>query len=251
MLYLLRRHPFRVVAHFDFSLAVTLAYPQEIIKPLLPPGLELDEYGGYGFVAIALVQVRKLRPAVLPSVFGSDFFLAGYRIFTRFRNRQGRRLRGLYILRSDADKQLMVTLGSLLTNYRYTKSHVTACEATGKIAINILSPHSQADLDLIADVSQPAMDLPKGSPFPDWQTARLYAGPLPFTFGYEPQTNSMILVQGHREAWTPMPVIFTIKRATFLDSPPFNQARPILSNAFIVRNVSYSWDKGIREPLAH
>lgn len=112
MLHLLKRHTFAVIAHFDFALALTFAYPKEILMPVLPPGLQLDEYQGCGFVAIALVQVRRLRPAVLPAILGNDFFLSGYRIFARFRTAQGRRLRGLYILRSDADKHLMVALGA-------------------------------------------------------------------------------------------------------------------------------------------
>ena len=34
-----------------------------MLRPLLPPGLELDTVGGYGFVAVALVQTEALRPA--------------------------------------------------------------------------------------------------------------------------------------------------------------------------------------------
>ncbi len=249
MLYLFRRHPFRVVAHFDFSLAATFAYPKELLISLLPPGLQLDEYEGYGFVAVALVQVRKLRPAVLPAIFGNDFFLAGYRIFTQFRTWQGRRLRGLYILRSDADKQVMVTLGSLMTHYCYSKSRITARATSGALTISIQTPNAVADLDLVADVSHLADHLPEGSPFPDWRQARLFAGPLPFTFSYEPETNSMILVEGRRQAWTPQPVAIDIKRAKFFDAAPFNQARPILANAFIVRDVPYHWERGIREPI--
>ena len=73
----LRRHPFAVDAFFRHSLVLTFAYPTSLLQPLLPPGLTVDEHEGHGFVAIALVQTEKLRPAVFPAWAGRDFFLAG------------------------------------------------------------------------------------------------------------------------------------------------------------------------------
>ena len=89
MRHLLQRHPFAVEAHFDWTLVLTYALPAATLRPLLPPGLTLDEYDGQGFVAVALVQTRRLRPAGWPTWSGQDFFLTGYRVFTRFRD--GRR----------------------------------------------------------------------------------------------------------------------------------------------------------------
>jgi hypothetical protein len=102
----LRRHPFPIQAHFRNCLTLTYALPADVLRPLLSPGLELDTAGGYGFVAVALVQAESLRPAGLPLALGQDFFLAGYRVFTTFRAPNGRRLRGLRILRSDADPSI-------------------------------------------------------------------------------------------------------------------------------------------------
>ena len=64
--YRLRRHPFPVDAFFDHSLVLTYALPLQSLAPLLPPGLQVDAYGDYGFVAIAMVQTRRLRPAQRP-----------------------------------------------------------------------------------------------------------------------------------------------------------------------------------------
>src|SRR5262245_1457495 len=101
MLHRLKRHPFPVAAHFEHCLVLAYMLPRETLTPLLPPGLELDLFEDYGFVAIAMVQTRRLRPAFLPEVFGQDFFLTGYRIFARYTTPEGRCLRGLRILRSD------------------------------------------------------------------------------------------------------------------------------------------------------
>ena len=184
MFHRLKRHPFPVSAHFDHCLVLAYALPRETLQPLLAPGLELDVYDNCGFVAVALVQTRGLRPSFMPAFLGQDFFLAGYRIFTRYRNRAGRNLRGLQILRSDTDKPLMQIAGNLFTHYNYRFAHTRFELASQTLTVETRAP--DVHLSVVADVSAPAA-LPVGSPFPDLETARLYAGPLPYTFDYERQ----------------------------------------------------------------
>ena len=97
----LRRHPFPVVAQFERVVAVSFAFPETILRLMVPNALEIDTYEGLGFLTVAMVWTNKLRPAGFPEVLGQDFFLAGYRVFTRLREESGRRLRGLNILRSE------------------------------------------------------------------------------------------------------------------------------------------------------
>jgi len=157
MLYRLRRHPFPVVAHFDHVLVLTYAFPRSILEPMLPPGLTLDARGELGFMAVAMVQTRRLRPAFLPARFGQDFFLAGYRIFARFRRPSGGMIRGLRILRSDADRRLMVWLGNALTHYHYLPARV----ALARRPVLLLASHQLALTpapqypDIIAPVPHP------------------------------------------------------------------------------------------------
>src|SRR5438045_3942449 len=112
----LQRHPFPVRAHFRHSLVLTYAFPAAILEALLPPGLVLDTYREFGFLAIAMVQTQALRPSFCPALLGRDFFLSGYRIFCRYRTRAGRTLRGLRILRSDTDRRVMALFGNVLTH---------------------------------------------------------------------------------------------------------------------------------------
>ena len=178
------------------SLVLAYAIPEKALRPLLPPGLQLDTYGEFGFLAIAMVEARDLRPAFSPAGLGLDFFLAGYRIFTRYRTLGGRTLRGLRILRSDTDRRSMRVFGNLLTHYGYELSrcniHRTECTYT----VEICTPNGDADLEVEADISGDAISPPPGSPFPDVREARKFAGPLPFTFDYERETHSIIRVEG-------------------------------------------------------
>src|ERR1017187_4022292 len=122
MLYQLQRHALPVKAHLRASLVLAYAVPALALQPLLPPGLTLDTCGDFVFLAIALVDTRGLRPASLPAPLGMNFFLSGYRIFTRYRTTAGRTLRGLHILRSDTNRLSMQLFGNLLTHYHYERS---------------------------------------------------------------------------------------------------------------------------------
>src|SRR3954464_5273530 len=98
----LKNHPFAVEAHFESSVVLTFAVPKEQLRKLIPGCLELDTFDDkWGFVAVAMVQTTGLRPKGFPKFMGNDFFLIGYRIFVRFTNNKGKRLRGLYILKSE------------------------------------------------------------------------------------------------------------------------------------------------------
>lgn len=234
-------------ARFEQVLVLTYALPQGSLRPLLPPGLFLDTFEDYGFLAIAMVQTRNMRPSLAPRVFGRDFFLAGYRIFTRYRTPSGRVLRGLRILRSDTDSDFMVRWGNRLTHYGYRRASVDY-SADGRILeINIHSPNEEADLHVRAHLATEPAALPKGSPFPNLQVARKFAGPLPFTFDYESETQSIIRIQGVREAWDPKPTHVEVLRNTFIEKEPFSNAHPVLASAFHLADVPYQWKRGVRE----
>jgi hypothetical protein len=139
---------------------------------------------------------------------GRNFFLSGYRIFTRLAG--GASLRGLRILRSDADSRWMVAAGNLLTHYHYRLCRASVAERAGKIEIHIRTPRREADLDVVARIGHTPAELPAGSPFTDQKDARRFAGPLPYTFDYEPQTHSIVRIRaqggtGCRDVDGPVP----------------------------------------------
>ncbi len=247
MLYRLRRHPLPISAFFTHSLVLTYAYPARMLQGLLPPGLTVDPYRDYGFLAIAMVQTRRLHPAFLPAALGVDFFLTGYRVFTRFATKPS--LRGLRILRSDTDRLLMAVGGNLLTHYGYVHCRAAMTADDGRLRVRVSSPGAAADLDVIAELSSRPAPLPAGSPFASLEDARRFAGPLPYTFDYEPETHSIVMIKATRSRWEPQPIDVVVRKATFLDHPPFNEVAPILANAFHVENVPYRWERGIVEPL--
>jgi hypothetical protein len=242
MLRRLQRHPIPMVAHFRHSLVLAYGFPRAVLEPLLPPALVLDAYGDGGLAAVALVQTERLRPAFAPAALGRSFFLCGYRIFVRLRRAPS--MRGLYILRSDTDKRTMVLFGNLLTHYRYRKADVRTVEQPDSFEVEIRTPSGEADLRVAADLSHRPGAPPNGSPFNSLREARKYAGPLPYTFDYEAETGSVVLIRGVRSAWDPQPVSVRVDEIAFFGDARFRGEAPVLANAFHVADVDYRWERG-------
>tara|TARA_R110002020_G_scaffold97708_2_gene233159 strand:+ start:4653 stop:5087 length:435 start_codon:yes stop_codon:yes gene_type:complete len=121
----LKNHPFAVEAFFKSSLVLTFAVPKEQLREYVPDCLELDTlHNKWAFIAVAMVRTTGLRPKGFPKFMGNDFFLIGYRIFVRYRNTAGKRLRGLYILKSETDKRKMEFFGNIFTHYNYTTTDI-------------------------------------------------------------------------------------------------------------------------------
>lgn len=245
----LRHHPFAIEAFFRYSLVVTYAVPAPTLAPLIGPGLELDTYGDWGFLAIALVQTEDLRPRGLPRILGRDFFLSGYRIFARFSRPGKQSLRGLRILRSDTDRATMARFGNLFTQYRYRHAGVEISNDGQRLEVHVRTPAREADFHVVADLSSMPAPLPAESPFRSMTDARTFAGPLPYTFSYDEAAKRMLVVKGLRQAWEPKPVRVDVRKVTFLDQPPFAGADVRLANAFFVSEIPYAWKAGSLEEI--
>jgi hypothetical protein len=71
---------------------------------------------------------------------------------------------------------------------------------------------------------------------------------MPFTFSYEPETRSLVRIEGQRKEWHPRLVPVDVGRATFFQTRGLGEIPP-LASAFLVESVPYRWARGIVEPL--
>lgn len=238
MLSVLKNHPFAVESHFDTSLVLTYAVPKEELQRFIPPCLTLDTFEDkWAFVAVAMVQTRNLRPKGFPAFLGNDFVLTGYRIFVRYTTSQGKRLRGLYIIRSETDKTKMALLGNFFTHYNYKTTDIRFERKSDHIHVRSTKSNLNVEVRVFENAS-----LPAESPFNDWKEARRFAGPLPFTFTYNQENREVLIIEGVRENWTPKPVEVVESRVGFVESLGLNGA--VLANAFVINDIPYHWKKG-------
>ncbi|MGK6351605.1 DUF2071 domain-containing protein [Parapedobacter sp. DT-150] len=236
---MLKNHPFAVDAFFEHSLVLTFAMPKAQLAGMIPECLELDVLRDeWGFLAVAMVQARGLRPAHFPKWIGSDFFLIGYRIFVRYRTRAGKRLRGLYILKSETDNGKMALLGNIFTHYAYTTTDI--CQAVTDKTKTVHSEKSCLEVSVLYIDGE--VPLPSGSPFADWKDARKFAGPMPYTFGYDAAKKEVVIVEGVRQNWEPAPLTVSNYSIGFFGQLQLSDT--VLAGAFEVSNIPYHWKKG-------
>ena len=169
----LKNHPFAVEAFFTSSIVLTFAVPKEKLQHLIPNCLSLDTFNDqWAFIAVAMVQTKDLRPKGFPKFLGHDFFLMGYRVFVQYTNNAGKRLRGLYILKSETDNRQMEFFGNIFTHYKYTTNKIKQTVTEHQLAIA-----SPGGFKVIIDTEATEPSLPPHSPFNDWKEARRFAGP--------------------------------------------------------------------------
>ncbi|MEM9886050.1 MAG: DUF2071 domain-containing protein [Bacteroidota bacterium] len=236
---MLKNHPFAVEAHFEYSLVFTFAVAKEELFPLIPSTLKLDIFEDrWAFFTVAMVQTNRLRPKGFPAFLGQDFFLIGYRIFVKFVNDKGKRLRGLYILKSETNAKQMKYLGNIFTHYAYESTDIRTMEESNQISIW----SEKSKFELRVDTNAKEDSLPLQSPFQNWKQARRFAGPLPFTFTPLAAQNKMLIIEGVRRNWRPKAVEVKSYQFEFLNRFQFKNIR--LANAFIIRDIPYFWKKG-------
>jgi uncharacterized protein YqjF (DUF2071 family) len=236
---LLKNHPFAVETHFDSSIVFTFAVPKEELLSYIPECLELDTFQDkWAFIAVAMVQTKALRPKGFPKFMGNDFFLIGYRIFVRYTNNAGKRLRGLYIIKSQTNKKKMAFFGNIFTHYNYTTTDIAI---TQKENIQTITSE-RSNFNIQIKQTGKDVQLPENSPFTHWKDARKFAGPLPHTFTVNTKENTILTIRGIRRNWKPEPVKVESYQIQFLDD--LNLQNIVLANAFEVKDIPYYWEKG-------
>ncbi|WP_299107407.1 DUF2071 domain-containing protein [uncultured Tenacibaculum sp.] len=239
MLASLKNHPFSVAAFFKRSLVLTFAIPKEDLEPLIPESLLLDVFDNkWAFLAVAMVQTKDLRPKGFPKIMGNDFFLIGYRVFVKYTTSKGKRLRGLYILKSETDSKKMEIGGNIFTHYNYTTTDIHQLESKKEKVIY----SKKSDFRVMFTEEEDNTQLPQDSPFLNWKQARRYAGPLPFTFTYDKHKKEMLIIEGVRRNWKPKPIKILDYNFSFIRDLELKDAK--LANAFVIEDIPYYWKKG-------
>lgn len=239
MISFLKNHPFAVETHFKNSTVLTFAVPKEKLETFIPECLELDIFKEkWAFIAVAMVNTKHLRPKGFPKCLGNNFFLIGYRIFVRYKNNAGKRLRGLYILKSETNKKKIEFLGSIFTKYNYSTTDIS--ETFTQNSKTIVSTTSKFTVELNTTKKEAA--LPFESPFKDWKEAKRFAGPLPFTFSFNKEKNEVLIIEGVRQNWKPKPLEVIDCNFSFINNFKFENC--VLASAFTIENIPYYWKKG-------
>lgn len=89
--------------------------PQDLLRPLVPPGLELDVHDGETWVSLVAFTMEQIRPRGLPAVgFVSNFEEINLRTYVRVGNKPG-----VYFLSIEAGNVLSAFIARNLSGLPY------------------------------------------------------------------------------------------------------------------------------------
>ena len=125
----------------------------------------------------------------------------------------------------------MELLGNMFTHYQYSTTDILINNSV--ISTSISSNRSKFNVEI--ENSNSHVNLPENSPFPNWKSARRFAGPLPFTFTYEKVNESVLIIEGVRQNWDPQAINVTTYSFDFLDKLKLRSL--VLANAFEITNI--------------
>jgi Uncharacterized conserved protein (COG2071) len=108
----------------DPCFLLSYALPEEAVNGLLPKGIYALTHQGFAFLNIVISRILRMRPMGIPSLFGLTYWHIAYRLYASVDLAPDKTIAGLYFLRSDIDKSLMVLPGNALTDFRFHKASV-------------------------------------------------------------------------------------------------------------------------------
>ena len=237
----LRRHLFPVEADLHDILVLTYATSPRLIEPLLAPGMTLETFKGRALLAIALTNAKALRPAGLPRFMGRDCFLGGLRTFVKFRDHSGVTRRGLRILRSYSDSASLCAMSNITTRYNHRHCSVVTGKQGDIYRLNMVD--DAGEHLLVRAHLDDTGGLPSGSIFDNERDARRFAGPMPRTVDYEPESGQLVIVEDKRPHWEPQLVDAEVWRNGLVHAIGLRQTDVQLSAAFFVPCEPYRWER--------
>jgi uncharacterized protein YqjF (DUF2071 family) len=233
-------HPVAMRTTFSVCVLVNYAVDPAALTRLLPSHLKPETHEGRGFVSIVIAKMDKMRPAFLPRSAGITYHQVVYRAVVRCGTE-----RGVAFLRSDADNCIMVAAGNALTFFRFHRAEISCVAHHDTVSFSLRpSGNEAAVIDARYQISDALDELPPSTHFPDLRTAQTFLSELYVAFGARRADGRIEVVRIERTPWHSRVVPDGGGRYEAMTSGVlFKDAEATLDSIFLVRNLSYRWER--------
>lgn len=224
---------------------VLLSYrtPAQSVAHLLPPGVELVTRGPWAFWNVMACRVEDLRPMGVPRWCGITYHHVAYRLLVRAMTREADVLRGLYFVRSDADRAALNVLANRLTDLRLHDADIELLADEASYCLRV-SDTERAAGDAEIDLAMDRPTLAAGSCFPTLKDAQEFLRYPPLALAGDGGSDRLRLTRVHRDdaQWRERPVTVRRARVAFLET--LGQHDATLELATRVEPIEYRWELG-------
>lgn len=95
------------------------------VLPWVPEGIQVRNFDGRAIISMVNVKLRHMRPAGLPKGLSFDYQHVAFRLLVEDSPLNEGENKGIFFLKSFANKPMMVWGGNLMTNYRLSNALIT------------------------------------------------------------------------------------------------------------------------------
>lgn len=174
--------------------------PVEAVKDLLPAPLELVTYRNHAFWNVVVCQVQmRPYPLPLPPVASFNYWHVAYRLYAKVELKNGQKIEGLYLLRSECDSRFIAFGGNLITNFNFHYAQVGVQRTPQRTELNIKSPDAAGQ----AYLSEKKMEqLPVNSVFDTLGDAAVFLKYKPFGLHVDRKGQTRVaVIKRDENAW--------------------------------------------------
>jgi len=210
----------------------------DCLRRVLPRPIEPDLYNGRAYLSIVIANMRDMRPAFLPRMFGISYHQVVYRAVVRCRGELG-----VYFVRSDANNKIMCAAGDRLTAFRFHYAEIDGRRDGDLYHFDLRAsdvPH--AEIHATYDLGHPLPEMPHGSAFASIDEAKEHLVELFGAFSINRETGQVDVVRIRRGEWDLKVVNDLRADYRFMQlQDPFTPETAHLDSVFYVEEIPYYW----------
>lgn len=216
---------------------ITYPVQPEALSGFLPPDAELSTWQGLAWVSACFINVRRMRPCVVPDPIGIEFNYLIHRTRARLPYPDGVRRESVLVLEANINNRLFAAIGQRLHGVGFHSRDIRLLEGPDYWRVQM-----RDDDDALlyqADVAKASITdaLPPGSRFPDLASADTFLLNVSYGAEWHAQKRSLRLVPETHDAWRALAGSCSTQRFAFLES--LDGAVPQADHVITMTNVPH------------
>lgn len=231
-----------------------ISYPVQpaALSAFLPPDAELSTWQGLAWVSACFVNIRRMRPCVVPNPLGIEFNYLIHRTRARVPYPDGARRESVLVLEANINNRLYAAMGQWLQGVRFHTRDIRLLEEPDRWRVRMCADDGallfQADIakDSIGD------ELPADARFPNLAAADKFLLNVSYGAEWHAQKRRLSLSAETHDVWRAQAGSCTTQRFAFLESldQSLGTAAPQADHAITMTNVPHYFAlRGTKEQL--
>jgi len=222
-------------------LLVNFRVDPEVVRRILPEGLEPKLHNGYAVAGICLIRLYAIRPAMDPLPLGFSSENAAHRVAVLWRSDGGGWAEGVFIPRRHTNSSVILALGGRLFPGLHKRAWFEVNDTTERISMKVEAV--AGDMKVVVQARSSA-GLPPGSVFESLEAASAFfrGGALGYSPGREPGS-----LEGLRlitPDWRVAPLdVSHVYSSWFSDERCFPSGSVDFDCALVMRDVEHQWQR--------